>query len=222
MSKMMRSDRKPPLALRSPVRLRPRRPLQSTANNLQTPSGFSTKSRVPKQSIKTEESELRPEYHTISSELKALTKMVQENLRGSTDTNQVSNAAYHESPLFERGKLYEEYSARRNERLKRKRGESEVEKNTPCKQYLGVRNESAKKTEVKKFESSRKMTTPLVDKKEVGSTMKKEVGSTMRYSLRSNCKENKKPPLGMSFDRSMEGTVEKKTITVRRTARKGY
>lgn len=141
--------------------------------------------------------------------------MVQENLSGSTDTNQISNATYQESPLFQRGKFYEEYAARRNERLKRKRGESGVEKTTPCKQYLGVRNESAKKTEVKKFESARKMTTtPLVEKK--------EVGSTMRYSLRSSCKENKKPPLSASFDRSIGGTVEKKTTTVRRSARKGY
>ncbi|CAH1429575.1 unnamed protein product [Lactuca virosa] len=64
----------------------------------------------------------------------------------------------------------------------------------------------AKKTEVKKFESGRKMTTPMVQRK--------EMGSTMRYSLRSSWKENKKPPLGMSFDRSMEGTMEKKTIAV--------
>ncbi|KAI3776534.1 hypothetical protein L1987_46320 [Smallanthus sonchifolius] len=182
----MRSDRKPPLALRSPIRLRSRRPVQS---NLQTPSGTLTKSHLPKRSSVIEEHELRPEYHTMSCELQALTKMVQDTLRGSATTNQSAN----EGPLFQRGKFYDEYSARRNERLKRKRGgESGVEKKTPCKQYLGVRIESAKRTtwEVKKFESARKMMTPLMERR--------QVATTQRYSLRSSCKENKKPPLAMS------------------------
>ncbi|XP_071702322.1 uncharacterized protein [Rutidosis leptorrhynchoides] len=200
----MRSDRKPPLALRSPIRLRSlTRPVQSTVNNLQTPSGFSTKPRLPKQSFDLEVSELRPEYHTISYEFQALSKMVQDNLWGST-TNQSANAN-NGKPMFERGKFYEEYSARRNERLRKKIGEYGVEKKSPCKQYLGVRVESAKKTiETRKFESARKMTTPLVK-------------TTQRYSLRSSSKENKKPPLAMSY-----GTVERKTTTMKRTARKGY
>lgn len=177
--------------------------------------GSSTKSGLPKQSSNLEEPDLRPEYQTISCELKALTKMVQNNLRGSTTTTQSANA-YDGSPLFQRGRFYDEYSARRNERLKRKRGgESVVEKMTPCKQFLGVRMESAKRTgEVKKFETTRKMTTtPLVERR--------EVATTQRYSLRSSCKGNKKPPLAMSFEKSMEGTVEKKTA-VRRSTRKGY
>ncbi|KAK1440985.1 hypothetical protein QVD17_06821 [Tagetes erecta] len=194
----IRSDRKPPLPLRSPIRLRPRRPLQSSLNNLQTPSATLTKSRLPKQSLVVEERELRPDYHAMSCELSALTKMVQDTFRGSTTTN--------ESPLFQRGKFYEEYSARRNERLKRKRGgESGVEKKTPCKQYLGVRTESTKRTsEVKKFETAKKMTTPLMERRHVATTQK--------YSLRSSCKESKKPLLAMS---SM-GT-ERRT-----TARKRY
>ncbi|PWA66019.1 hypothetical protein CTI12_AA331940 [Artemisia annua] len=148
--------------------------------------------------------------------------MVQDTLRGSATTSQ-SDAG---NPLFERGRLYEEYSARRNERLKRKRGEYGVEKQTPSKQYLRVRMESAKRTvEVKKYESARKMTTPLVEKREVATAQRlaenREPVTTQRYSLRSSSKENKKPPLAMSFERSMEATVERK-ITVRRTARKGY
>ncbi|XP_076949232.1 uncharacterized protein LOC143621803 [Bidens hawaiensis] len=199
----IRTDRKPPLGLRSPIRLRPRRPVQSSLPNLQTPSGAFTTSRLPKQSSVKEEHELRPEYHTMSCELKALSKMVQDTLWGPTTTSQSAN----EGPVFQRGRLYEEYSARRNERLKRKRGESMVEKKTPCKQYLGVRIESAKKStvDVKKFESARKMMTPLVERK--------QVATTQRYSLRSSCKENKKPPLAMS---SLGGTA------VRKTARKGY
>ncbi|KAI3797235.1 hypothetical protein L1987_32490 [Smallanthus sonchifolius] len=213
---MMRSDRKPPLALRSPIRLRPRRPVQSSVNSLQTSSVSLAKSHIPKQSFNSEQHELRPEYQTISCELQELSKMVQDNLWGSTTKNQAANG-HDESPLFQRGRFYDEYSARRNERLKRKRGESEIEKNTPCKQYLGVRIESAKRsTEVKKFESGRKMTTPLMERGQVATTT---TATATRYSLRSSCKENKKPPLAMSFERS--AMVEKKTA-VRRTARKGY
>ncbi|KAJ0702111.1 hypothetical protein HanPI659440_Chr14g0525681 [Helianthus annuus] len=215
MSTMMRSDRKPPLALRSPIRLRPRRSAQSSVNNLQTSSVSLTKSHQPKQSSNSEEQhELRPEYQTISCELKELTKLVQDNLWGSATKNQSANA-HDESPVFKRGRLYDEYSARRNERLKRKRGESEIEKTTPGKQYLGVRIESAKRsTEVKKFESGRKMATPLMERGQVAAV----TATAQRYSLRSSCKENKKPPLAMSFERS---SMEKKTA-VRRTARKGY
>ena len=68
--------------------------------------------------------------------------MVQDTLRGSATTSQSDTG----NPLFERGRFYEEYSAIRNERLKRKRGECGVEKQTPSKQYLGVRMESAKRT----------------------------------------------------------------------------
>ncbi|KAI7724524.1 hypothetical protein M8C21_023978 [Ambrosia artemisiifolia] len=199
----MRSDRKPPLGLRSPIRLRPRHPLQSSLPTLQTPSGTVTKSRLPKQPSVMEELELRPEYHTMSCELNALTKMVQDTLWGSATTNQSGN----ERPLFQRGKFYEKYSAIRSERLKRKRGESVVEKKTPCKQYLGVRVESAMKKpmEVKKFESARKMATPLMERR--------QTATTQRYSLRSSCKENKKPPLAMSS--LGVATVERKTARKR-------
>ncbi|CAH1429048.1 unnamed protein product [Lactuca virosa] len=103
-----------------------------------SPSVFQQNPVCPNNQSTQKNLKLRPEYHTISSELKALTKMVQENLRGSTDTKQVSNAAYRKSSLLERGKLYEEYSARRNKRLKRKRGESEVEKIPRVNNILGL------------------------------------------------------------------------------------
>ena len=84
--------------------------------------------------------------------------------------------------------------------------------------------ESAKRTvEVKKYESARKMTTPLVERREVATAQRlerREPVTTQRYSLRSS-KENKKPPLAMSFERSIDANVERKT-TVRRTASKGY
>lgn len=70
-----------------------------------------------------EESNLRPEYHNISWKLRALARMVNdefgnENLTGARMNKRMSG---NSSPLFERGRFYELYSARRNERLKRKK-----------------------------------------------------------------------------------------------------
>ncbi|XP_057807728.1 uncharacterized protein LOC131022297 isoform X2 [Salvia miltiorrhiza] len=95
---MLRSSAKPPLA-RSPIRLRSRRkPLQPAADNAaRTPPGSLTKSQMPNRSWDVEQSGLRPEYHTISCELSVL--------------------GGQRSPLFERGRFYDEYCARRNERL---------------------------------------------------------------------------------------------------------
>nr|XP_043631533.1 uncharacterized protein LOC122602984 [Erigeron canadensis] len=94
--------------------------------------------------------------------------MVQDNLGGSATTNQSANA-HNGNLMFERGRLYYEYSARRNERLKRKRGDYDAEKKIPSKQYLGVRVESAKKgtREVRKCEIARKMAMPMVERREV-------------------------------------------------------
>lgn len=81
-------------------------------------------------------------------------------------------------PVFERGRFYEEYSTRRNERLKRKKGETQDESKTG--HHLGVTVESSKRRGLsKKLESLRKSV---------------EI-QTPRYQLRSMNKENKKPPL---------------------------
>ncbi|XP_058220558.1 uncharacterized protein LOC131330841 [Rhododendron vialii] len=186
---IMRTDRKPPLA-RSPMRLRPRRILRSTPTNVQlTPPGSLTKTQLPN---RPSESELRPEYHTISYELRALAKMV-ENEFGDPD---LGNAAFGSksrgismsSPLFERGRFYEEYSARRNERLKRKKGDTGDDERKKNAYGLGVKVEWAKKRDSKRLEGLRKsvFSTPVItaDWKE-----------NPRYLLRSMTKENKKPPL---------------------------
>ncbi|KAH0680713.1 hypothetical protein KY284_021798 [Solanum tuberosum] len=206
MSKMMmRSSRKPPLATRSPVGIRNRRVLQSTPNPIRTPPG-SLKTQLPKRvSSSVEEWELRPEYHTISCELRALSKMVQ-NKFGNEDVNAADNSDSlnaKRSPLFERGKFYEEYSARRNERLKRKKGGDTVDEKKPVYD-LGVRVESSKKKrEPKMFQSARKSvvaSTPIAERRE-----------TSRYFLRSTAsKENKKPPLPISMDKSA-GLSERRT-----------
>lgn len=138
-----------------------------------------------------EESDLRPEYHLISCELRALAKMVHDEFGNGDSTNAGvgKSLSTNSSPLFERGRFYEEYSARRNERLKRKKGGSETGdegKTTPYN--LGVRAtvESSKRRDSRKLESLRKS---------VSAAYSVERSENPRYLLRSMSKENKKPPL---------------------------
>ncbi|XP_060199935.1 uncharacterized protein LOC132628200 [Lycium barbarum] len=201
---MMMRSRKPPLA-RSPVGIRNRRVVQSTPNPMRTPPGSITKSQLPKRAgSNVEEWELRPEYRTISCELRSLAKMVQNDF--GRDVNAADNSDSlnaKRSPLFERGRFYEEYSARRNERLKRKNGGSDTgdEKKKPVYD-LGVRVESSKKRgEPKVYQSARKSavaSTPVAERRE-----------TPRYFLRSSTasKENKKPPLPLPLPISMDKSV---------------
>ncbi|KAF7829487.1 uncharacterized protein G2W53_011820 [Senna tora] len=154
----MKSDRKPPLAT-SPMRLRTRRVLRpSNSCLLQTPTatGSLTESKKPVCSQDIEESELRPEYRTISCELRNLSKMVWEEL-GKTKSENSAFESVNSSTLFERGRFYDEYSARRNERLKRKKGVTADDGKASVYVYnLGVTVESAKKSGSKKRESLRK------------------------------------------------------------------
>ncbi|AED94797.1 hypothetical protein AT5G42330 [Arabidopsis thaliana] len=188
MSKM-RSYLKPPLP-KSPIRLRSRQVLHSS---LQTPSpGFLKPGRRlsdvdlnPKPQIK---------YSSISSEIHALAKMVKDEFAEEEDRKKSSNLeslAKNSVPLFERGRFYEEYSAKRNERLRRKKGEEAVEggvvKGTPYN--LGVNHEpmTNKRRGTAKKESIKKTVVSMV-----------ESSSIPRYSLRSMAKENRKPPLPLN------------------------
>ncbi|XP_022895159.1 uncharacterized protein LOC111409341 [Olea europaea var. sylvestris] len=200
---MMLRNGKPPLP-RSPIRLRSRRALQPTASNTaQIPPGSLTKSQLPKRSWDVEELEARPEYNTISCEVRALAKMVRQEFGTSDDKMDVEFddgvLSNNRIPLFERGRFYEEYAAKRNERLKKKKGEIEGHKKK-LMNNLGVRIESAKK-----FDSRRKMAvaaTPMMVQRE---------SATPRYLLRSSArKENKKPPLPMNFESSVGGYTERK------------
>ncbi|KAG8377288.1 hypothetical protein BUALT_Bualt08G0013700 [Buddleja alternifolia] len=210
---MLRSNGKPPLA-RSPIRLRSRRkPLQPTLNSTtHTPPGSLTKSQLPNRNWEVEKSELRPEYHTISCELRALAKIVNQEI-GGKDGNKFDEVAIggQRSPLFERGRFYDEYSARRNERLKRKKGETEGYEKKHVYD-LGVRVESAKKRDPGKFDSRRKTVvaaaTPVAERRE---------GRTPRYLLRSGAvKENKKPPLPMMMNVEKSVGVSERKVGVRR------
>ena len=106
------------------------------------------------------------------------------------------------NPLFERGRFYDEYSARRNERLKRKKGETEDEKRTAYD--LGVKVESAKRRDSKRVDGLRKL---------VSLTLVMEYQrENPRYLLRSMTKENKKLPLSMTFEKSVVGSDQKTTV----------
>ncbi|KAJ6773425.1 hypothetical protein OIU79_016989 [Salix purpurea] len=124
----MRTDRKPPLA-KSPIRIRPRRVLRSESIALQTPPGSLTKSQKPNRKWDTEDSDLRPEYHSISCELRALAKMVRDEFGNGEPTN---------------GGV----------RLKRKKGDTGDDVKTPYN--LGVTVKSTKRRDTRKLESTRK------------------------------------------------------------------
>lgn len=172
----------------------------------------------PTRSWDVEEFGLRPEYHTISCELKALAKMVQQELgtvRNSSFDDNEGILGGPRSPLFERGRFYDEYTARRNERLRRKKGEVVGYEKKPAYD-LGVRVESAKKREsANKFDSRRKAVaaaaaTPVTERR-------MPPPQTPRYSLRSTSKENKKPPIPMASAMSLEKSVGITERKVRRT-----
>ncbi|KAL6493264.1 hypothetical protein OROGR_033023 [Orobanche gracilis] len=216
MSRMMlRSNGKPPLA-RSPVRLRPRpNTLQPTNSNTihHTTPGSVTKSQLPNPIRDIEKSDFHPEYHAISCELMALAKMVHQELGHKDDTTMTDASVLtgpRKIPLFERGRLYDEYSARRNERLTRKKGETKYEKKPSYD--LGVRVESAKKREPGRFNGRKKAAMEASTMTPVG---ERREAQTPRYSLRScTNKENKKPPVPvrvpfMSVERSV-GVSERK------------
>ncbi|KAL4333116.1 hypothetical protein GQ457_07G027630 [Hibiscus cannabinus] len=213
----MRYDRKPPLA-KSPIRLRPRRVLGSNSTSLQTPSGSLMKSQNPGRDWSSEGSEIRPEYLSISSELRALARMVKCEI-GKGETEKAgfdeTNVGANSTTLFERGRFYEEYSARRNERLSRRRGETGTESKGGHRLGLGVTIESSKRRESKKHESLKKSvcTAYSVERNEI---------QAPRYSLRSmsKAKDNnnniKKPPLAVNSYKnnssvSAIGTASKST-----------
>ncbi|KAK0576584.1 hypothetical protein LWI29_020123 [Acer saccharum] len=221
MSMMMRSDRKPPLA-KSPIRVRPRRALRSNSNALQTPPGSLTKSQKPIRSWDVEESDLRPEYRSISCELRALAKTFQDgfgdvNANNKSVLGSTTSLGANSSPvsIFERGRFYEEYSARRNERLKRKKKSEMGDSLLKTPYSLGVTVESSKKRDSsRKLESLRKSVSAAYSVER----------SEPRYMLRSMSKENKKPPLPLNYERSTTTTTSvigsQRRLGTRSSARK--
>ena len=141
------------------------------------------------------ESEIRPEYNPMSYELRALAKIVQGEL-GSWSSNFAEFENYSvnggnnyrnhvgSQTLFERGRLYEQYSARRNERLRKKQDDPRP----VCNPGLGVKVESGKKKSVMISSSSGDIT------------------QHHRYALRSVAK---RPPLPLPIN--VEEKMARKT-----------
>ncbi|KAL7249101.1 hypothetical protein ACSBR1_011295 [Camellia fascicularis] len=127
--------------------------------------------------------------------------MVQDEFEnpGSINVGFGNSISATSSSVFERGRFYEEYFARRNERLKRKKGEIGDEKKKKTVYDLGVKVESANKRDVKGLRKS-VLSTPMatMDRRE-----------NQRYFLRSSIKENKKPPLPVNSQKSGLGEEEK-------------
>lgn len=141
-------NRKPPLAV-SPRRLRPRRPPTSlpatqtpvVKTTSKPPAMFTTRHSIAGELL------LRKDCPVIFSDLVELTKKGKDDFTASHDPIICTNA------LFERGRFYQLYSARRNERLKRKM--MEISEETVAL-YPEVAVELSKKRSLKKAETPRK------------------------------------------------------------------
>ncbi|XP_020093373.1 uncharacterized protein LOC109713630 [Ananas comosus] len=177
-------DRKPPLAL-SPRRLRPRRATNSIPSVQTTttpPAATAKKTQIPNRSSVSGISLLQPDYHLISSELQALAKRAKKEESCDAEQQQpviggnltTASVTCNASLLFERGRFYEIYSLRRNERLKRKKAEISEE---AIAQDPNVAVELSKKRNAKKAESVRKSVPPDFSVSRVGS---------LRSSVRSS------------------------------------
>ncbi|EOA14012.1 hypothetical protein CARUB_v10027143mg [Capsella rubella] len=198
----MRSYLKPPLP-KSPIRLRSRQVLLHSSS-LQTPPGSQKQGRrLSDVNLNTKQNKI--EYSSISKEIHALAKMVKDEFAKEEERKKpnLESVAANSAPVFERGRFYEEYSAKRNERLRKKKGEEAVEggfvKGTPYN--LGVNHEAM--TNKRRGVSSCK-------KKTAVSMVESSVKAMPRYSLRSMTKENKKPPVPINVAVSGMKTTTRK------------
>lgn len=142
------------------------------------------KSQIPRPPLNLDESTVRSDLKPMLGELRALAKMVEDEL-GRTHHAESLLAAIS-TPQFERGRLYDEYSARRTERLRRKkreRGETVVAEDHRGNSDFTV--EFAKRKSAKKCESAVRKSVPA------------NFSVGRREGLRSSArlsKENMKPP----------------------------
>ncbi|MCL7044448.1 hypothetical protein MKW94_020454 [Papaver nudicaule] len=166
--------------------IRSRRMLRSSTSSIPSTPVSMMKPPTPKRLMTQEKPELRQQYQSITTDLQSLMKMVKDEFGNQElDMTQLGNS-FSVTP-FERGRFYDEYSARRNERLRRRKGETVEEKKKPSSAYnLGVVESSIKKRggEQKKLESLRKSVPAnfSIPRSEMTTT-------TSRYSLRSSTKD---------------------------------
>ena len=154
------------------------------------------------------ESENRPEFAKVSCELRALQKMVQMELGAINSENNVysSYPTIGGSNLFERGRFYDVYSEKRNERLRMKKQNETVEEESKSAYNLGVKADSTKKKESKKKCESLKKTMMAA------ATYSVDRSQHPRYSLRSTTKKPPLPSMSMDVD---EKLTTKRTISTR-------
>lgn len=140
---------------------------------------------IPKPPLNLDESTVRSDLKPMLGELLALAKMVEDEL-GRTHHAESLLAAIS-TPQFERGRLYDEYSARRTERLRRKKREREtVVVEDHHSNSGGFTLEYGKRKSAKKCESAVRKSVPA------------NFSIGRREGLRSSArlsKENMKPPV---------------------------
>lgn len=134
--------------------------------------------------------------------------MVRDEFSNVNSDPSANSGGANPNVLFERGRFYDEYSARRNERLMRKKGVCSVdESKVKPVRSLGVTVESGKKSTVRRNGNLRKS---------ISAAYSTGVTETPRYMLRSMTKENKKPPLAAKFDKSVVAGEKKMGTRARR------
>ncbi|KAI3947773.1 hypothetical protein MKX01_034438 [Papaver californicum] len=152
------SDRRPPLA-ESMNQIRTRRMLRSSTTSIPSTPVSMMKTQIPNRLMTRDKPELRQEYQSITTDFQALAKMVKDQF-GNQELGMTELTNTFSATPFERGRFYDEYSARRNERLRRRKGGEIVEeKKKPSSVFkLGVVESTIKKKggDQKKFESLRK------------------------------------------------------------------
>lgn len=172
---------RPPLAV-SPRRLRPRHP----PRYVPPPENPEKKTLNPSP------------QKTISSDLLNIAKGIKEDLINDDDNDEIRISFTPAGAMFERGRMYDLYSARRNDRLKRKMGEvgDDAESENPAAAV-----ELGKRRSQKKAESLRKsvpadfsvgrigmMSKEMKKSARPGNGVRASVDSGRRVSTRSSCR----------------------------------
>ncbi|KAG9443192.1 hypothetical protein H6P81_019046 [Aristolochia fimbriata] len=199
------SDRRPPLA-ESPQQIRARRGGLCTSTSIQTPPSSAAKTQMPtRRSWVAEECRVRSELKPMLGEFQALAKMVEDELgcAGLSKPISLLSRSTVSTTLFKRGRFYDEYSARRNERLKRKKAEAESSIDHSVFNVEFGKRKTAKKTDALRKSVPANFSVPR----------REGLRSSVRLS-----KENKQP-LPTNIERpALEG--EKKRMATRASRRR--
>uniref|UniRef100_A0A0D9WYP9 Uncharacterized protein n=1 Tax=Leersia perrieri TaxID=77586 RepID=A0A0D9WYP9_9ORYZ len=240
-------DRRPPLAV-SPRRLRPRPHRASAVSgrppvacSVQTPPGLIKKATTPMRSsmcaLPTPRHEPTPraklDFPAAPSPARASPAAGKENRHlvddeMPLDLHLAAAAAAMPpptSPLFQRGRLYDLYSARRNERLKRKHGfpvgeeEAEAMAADPCVAVELSKRRGAKKAIGVESSVRRSMPAAAATAVDLSAAGRATATLGLRSSLRSS-KEMKKASAASSFAGAKSSAVMERRSSARSSARR--